>query len=79
MASKTTVIGPMLATERFGNFFGCRLSVVARVDLHLDSVTPAAWQCSEYCGCLCLIQEIQLTCMFALKLSPVPEYRVPQG
>ena len=30
-ASKATVIGSVLATERFGNFFGCRLSVVARI------------------------------------------------
>ena len=31
MASKATVIGPVLAMERFGKLFGCRLSVVARI------------------------------------------------
>ena len=31
MASKATVIGSVLAMERFGKFFGCSLSVVARI------------------------------------------------
>ena len=30
-ASKATVIGPVLATECFGIFLGCHLSVVARI------------------------------------------------